>query len=61
MGPQPEGKTDDSEKPDRAAAEQVPYAICDVTATLEIVLNRRGFTKMADGLGYYWHNSPLNA
>lgn len=37
------------------------YAICDVTATLETILNRRGFTKMADGLGYYWHNSPLNA
>ena len=37
------------------------YAICDVTATLETILYRRGFTKMADGLGYYWHNSPLNA
>lgn len=37
------------------------YAICDVTPTLKAILDFRSFSKMADGMGYYWHNSALNS
>ncbi len=37
------------------------YAICDITPSLKTILNLRSFTKMADGLGYYWYNAAYNA
>ena len=37
------------------------YAVCDVTSTLENILETYNFTQTPDKLGYYNYNSNLNA
>lgn len=37
------------------------YAICDVTKTLERVLDNHDFTRTPDGLGFYRYNEKMNA
>ena len=37
------------------------YAVCDITHTLERVLERMSFTRTPDNLGAYFYNQDLHA
>jgi hypothetical protein len=37
------------------------YAICDITPSLDGVLDTMSFTRTPDGMGAYMYNSPLHA
>lgn len=37
------------------------YAICDITSSLEVVLDNMNYTKTSDGLGAYFYHNKLNA
>jgi hypothetical protein len=37
------------------------YAVCDVTKSLEAILDGRGYLRTPDSLGYYHFNPVLNA
>lgn len=37
------------------------YAICDITPSLERVMNRMSFTRTPDGLGGYFYNNSMHA
>lgn len=37
------------------------YAVCDLTDSLENIIEQRSFTRTPDGLGYYFFNTTFNA
>lgn len=59
-----EGKVKDSNHRDINVNENTQfylYALCDITPTLENVLDNRGFTRTADRMGAYFYNNNYHA